>query len=104
MFAATDHQGVGKLLLRFWTSTLPLSESCLIRSGGFVKPLRGIDMFKELIQTFRKPSAEIIAQAELEEARRQLLAAQSGSEYAKALVLYHTQRIERLQKYVLAQR
>ena len=60
-------------------------------------------MIKELIQTFRKPSAEIIAQAELEEARRQLLAAQSGAEFAAQMVTYHAKRIDRLQKYLQAQ-
>lgn len=57
-------------------------------------------MIKELIQTFRKPSAEIIAQAELEEARRQLLAAQSASEYANGIILYRKTQITRLQKYI----
>jgi hypothetical protein len=57
-------------------------------------------MIKELIATFRKPSAEIIAQAELEEARRQLLAAQSAAEYANGIILYRKTQIARLQKYI----
>lgn len=60
-------------------------------------------MIKEFIQNFRNPSAAILAQRELEEAQRQLLSAQSGAEYAKALVLYNSQRIERLAKYIKEQ-
>lgn len=54
-------------------------------------------MMRELIETFRKPSAEVLAQRELEEARRQLLAAHSAMEYYQSMVSYHTGRIERLE-------
>jgi hypothetical protein len=57
-------------------------------------------MIKALIQTFRKPSAEIIAQAELEEAKRQLLAAQSAAEYANGIIFYRKAQIARLHKYI----
>lgn len=45
---------------------------------------------------FRKPSARTLAQAELEEAQRQLLLAQSSAEYATAMAQYHQERIARL--------
>ena len=57
-------------------------------------------MIKDFIQTFRKPSAEVLAQIELDEAKRQLLQAQSGAEYAKSLCSYHAQRIARLTAYL----
>lgn len=53
-------------------------------------------MLKQLLEPFRTPSAEILAQRELEEAKRQLLQAQAGMEYAAAMVDYHTSRIQRL--------
>lgn len=57
-------------------------------------------MFKELLETFRKPSAKVLAQAELEEAQRQLLIAQSSAEYAARLSAYHLDRIKRLTTYL----
>lgn len=51
---------------------------------------------KQLIDPFRKPSAELIAQRELEDAKRELLQAQAGQEYAAAMVQYHEARITRL--------
>lgn len=57
-------------------------------------------MFKELLETFRKPSAKVLAQAELEEAQRQLLTAQSSAEYANRLSAYHADRIKRLSAYL----
>ncbi len=56
---------------------------------------------KKLIDPFRKPSAELIAQRELEEAKRQLLNAQAGQEYAAAMVQYHQSRITRLHNMLL---
>ena len=52
---------------------------------------------KSLFALFRKPSARSLAQAELEEAQRQLLVALSTAEYANAMAAYHNSRIERLQ-------
>lgn len=51
---------------------------------------------KQLIEPFRKPSAELIAQRELEDAKRELLNAQAGQEFATAMVQYHEARITRL--------
>lgn len=59
--------------------------------------------FKSFFQTFNpfyKPSAEVLARLELEDAKRALLEAQSGMEYAKAMVMYRTEQIERLSKVV----
>ncbi len=58
-------------------------------------------MIKQFLETFRKPSARVIAQRELEDAERELLATQTASEYAKNLVQYHQQRIQRLKTYLL---
>jgi hypothetical protein len=57
-------------------------------------------MFKPLTELFRKPSAEILAQRELEDAKRELLAAQAGLEYCTAMVDYHVSRIQRLSAMV----
>ena len=51
---------------------------------------------------FRKPSPLSLASAELEDAQRELLAASSAAEYAEAMVLYHTGRIERLRECVVS--
>jgi hypothetical protein len=60
-------------------------------------------MIKDLIETFRKPSAKVLAQRELEEAQRQLLEAQSAAEYAANLSKYHAERIRRLRAYLLVE-
>ena len=57
-------------------------------------------MYKELTNFFRKPSAKVLAQAELEEAQRQELAARSAAEYANSQSSYHAARIARLQAYL----
>lgn len=49
---------------------------------------------------FRRPSALVLAQRELEQAQRDLLAAQSGQEYAKRMSDYHADRIKRLTAYL----
>ena len=46
---------------------------------------------------FTPPSADVLAAMELEEARRQLLAAYSQLEHAEAVVAYNTKRVSRLQ-------
>jgi adenine-specific DNA methylase len=56
-------------------------------------------MIKEFFQTFRKPSAQSIAVRELEDAKRDLLSAQSATEYAQSLSVYHAARIQRLTAY-----
>lgn len=45
---------------------------------------------------FRRPSVHVLAQQELEEARRALLEAQSGYEFARRMADYHQDRIDRL--------
>lgn len=55
---------------------------------------------KTLLELFRKPSARVIAQRELEDAQREYLVAQSTTEYAKQLAQYHLERIKRLTAYV----
>ena len=57
-------------------------------------------MLKELFETFRKPSAETLAQRELEEAKRSLLNAQSHQEYYKRLADYNDDRVRRLSAYL----
>lgn len=53
-------------------------------------------MNKQLLDLFRKPSADMLALTELEEARRQLLAAHTALEYAVSMVEYNTKRVKRL--------
>ncbi|MDP2263255.1 MAG: hypothetical protein Q8K24_08865 [Hydrogenophaga sp.] len=53
---------------------------------------------KKLLDMFRKPSAMRLAQAELEDAERELLAARSAREYAAAIVSYQEQRVARLRR------
>ena len=60
-------------------------------------------MFKDFIETFRKPSAIQLAQRELEDAQRQLLQAQSGAEYATRMVQYHQDRVARLKRLLAAE-
>ena len=56
-----------------------------------------IEYIKNLYKT---PSAEVIALGELEDAKRKLLEAQSGREYADSMVKYHEARIKRLTTYI----
>ena len=51
---------------------------------------------KRLQDLFKKPSADVLAVQELEEAKRQLLLAQSGLDYALAMVRYNDERVKRL--------
>ena len=46
------------------------------------------------------PSAEALALRELEEAKRKLLEAQTGREYADSMCKYHDARIKRLTNYI----
>lgn len=57
-------------------------------------------LFQDFMQTFRPPSVEELAVRELQEARRKLLEAQSGREFAEAMCSYHAARIERLEGQV----
>lgn len=56
-----------------------------------------INWFKN---TYSTPSAEVLALRELEEARRKLLEAQTGKEYAESMCKYHEARIKRLTTYL----
>ena len=49
-----------------------------------------------LINPFRTPSPEELIARELDQARRGLLEAQTGRDYANAMVIYHETRIDRL--------
>lgn len=53
-----------------------------------------------LKNVYTTPSAEIIARKELEEAKRKLLEAQTGKEYAESMCKYHEARIKRLTAYL----
>jgi len=53
-------------------------------------------MVKFIQNLFQPASAEILAQRELEDAKRQLLAWQTAAEHADAMVVCHEARIERL--------
>ena len=55
-----------------------------------------------MFNPFRKPFPLALATQELEDAQRELLAASSAAEYAEAMVLYHTGRIERLRESVVS--
>ena len=58
----------------------------------------------KLIETIKRmyapPSAEQLALRELEDAKRRLLEAQSGREYADSMCKYHEARIKRLTTYL----
>jgi hypothetical protein len=49
---------------------------------------------------YTPPSPEVMAMRELDSAKRGLLEAQSGREYAHSLTLYHEARIKRLTAYL----
>jgi hypothetical protein len=58
------------------------------------------NLFQSVAAYFRLPSAESLALRELEEAKRKLLDAQTGREYAESMCRYHEARIKRLTAYV----
>jgi len=60
-----------------------------------MKPIQ--DILKDF---FRLPTAEALAVTELEDAKRQLLHAQTALDYSKRMVDYHSDRIKRLTAYV----
>lgn len=53
-------------------------------------------MFKQLFETFRKPSPDVLAARELDDSERELLKALSGLEYAQCMVNYRTATVTRL--------
>ena len=59
--------------------------------------IRLINLVKKILKT---PSAMELAEVELEDAKRQLLNAQSATEYAARMAMYHSDRIKRLSAYI----
>jgi len=61
-------------------------------------------MFKATVNyiksIFDVPTAEMLALKELEEAKRKLLEAQSGKEYAESICKYREAQIKRLTAYL----
>ncbi len=51
-------------------------------------------------EIFAAPSAKQLAAKELAEAERALLEAQTAAEYARSMVVYNRERIERLKAYL----
>jgi len=58
--------------------------------------MSGGNLLAGLLGLYRMPSASALAQRELEQSRRDLLAAHSASEYYAAMVQVHRTRIARL--------
>lgn len=54
----------------------------------------------KILKMFLPPSAETLALKELEEAKRKLLEAQSGREYAESMCKYYDVKIKRLTSYL----
>ena len=54
----------------------------------------------KILKVFLPPSAETLALKELEEAKRKLLEAQSGREYAESMCKYYDVKIKRLTVYL----
>jgi hypothetical protein len=59
-----------------------------------------MNWWNQLKAVFIAPSAEVLAQRELEDAKRQLLEALSQRDYQESMVVCHTKRVTRLQKVV----
>lgn len=57
-------------------------------------------MLAPIIELFRKPSAESLAQREYEDARRNLLECQRLRDYYENMVNYNNQRLARLRTIV----
>ena len=57
-------------------------------------------IFAWIANSFRLPTADLMAARELEEAKRELLKTQSAQDYAKRMVEYHQDRCVRLAKYL----
>lgn len=72
-------------------------------SGGRPR-IQPTTIMKFIKTIFQKPSPASMAQTELEEAQRSLLAAQSAKDYATYMVVYHETRCARLTKFLAAQR
>ena len=59
-----------------------------------------MNLIEYIKKIYAAPSAEAIALRELETAKRSLLEAQSGREYADSMCKYHEARIKRLTTYL----
>lgn len=57
-------------------------------------------MIEYLKSLYRAPSPVMMARKELEDAQRNLLQAQSATEYARRMAEYHQDRIKRLTAYL----
>lgn len=55
-----------------------------------------MNLLHQFLAVFRSPPADVMAAHELAEAQRDLLQAESGLEYARAMVAYNRDRIARL--------
>jgi hypothetical protein len=58
------------------------------------------DTFEFMKSLFKVPSADAMALKELEDAKRKLLEAQSGREYATSMCNYYETKIKRLSAYL----
>jgi hypothetical protein len=58
------------------------------------------ELFTRIANSFRLPSADLMAVRELEEAKRSLLQMQTSQDYAKSMCAYHTERVKRLTAYL----
>ena len=59
---------------------------------------------KWVIRLYSLPSIDALMASELEEAKRDLLVAETASDYAESAVVYNRQRIERLTCEIARQR
>lgn len=59
-------------------------------------PRKEIRMFEWITEQFRKPSAQVLAQREYEDAQRGLLEAQRSRDYYDSVVGFHSTRLSRL--------
>ena len=59
------------------------------------------DIYQGFLSLFKTPTSVELAARELEEARRELLRAQSTAEYAIRISAYHLDRIKRLSAYLV---
>ena len=59
-----------------------------------------MNLIEYIKNAYKTPSPEAIAYQELDEAKRKLLEAQSGREYADSMCKYHEARIKRLTAYL----
>ena len=57
-------------------------------------------MFKEFTETFKKPNVRSLAERELQEAEKHLLAAHTSVEYAQSQVVFRTNQVRRLTAYL----